>query len=92
MGDGEDELLSGCYRHALALAKETDVRTIAFPSISTGAYGFPMDRAARIAVREIKKFLEQTSSMEKVLLVCFGQSAFDIHQKAASEIRMTKDE
>ena len=49
-------------------------------------------RAARIAVREIKKFLEQTSSMEKVLLVCFGQSAFDIHQKAASEIRMTKDE
>jgi len=89
---GEDELLSGCYRHALALAKETDVRTIAFPSISTGAYGFPMDRAARIAVREIEKFLEQTSSMEKVLLVCFGQSAFDIHQKAASEIRMTKDE
>ena len=89
---GEDELLSGCYRHALALAKETDVRTIAFPSISTGAYGFPMDRAARIAVTEIKTFLERNSSLEKVLLVCFGKSALEIHREALHEIRMTNDQ
>jgi len=64
------------------------VRTLAFPSISTGAYSFPMERAARISVTEIKKFLERNSSMEKVVLVCFGKSAFDVHREAVAEIRM----
>ena len=66
---GEEELLASCYRNSLALAEQKGVRTIAFPSISTGAYGFPMERAARIAVTEIKTFLERNSSMEKVVLV-----------------------
>src|SRR5438128_800342 len=83
---GEDEVLASCYRNSLALAVEKRARTIAFPSISTGAYGFPMERAARIAVAEIKKFLEQNSSLEKVVLVCFGQSAFDIYQEAVREM------
>ncbi len=83
---GEDELLANCYRNSLALAEEKSARTIAFPSISTGAYGFPMERAARIALAEIKKFLEQKSSLEKVVLVCFGQSAFDIYQEALREM------
>src|SRR3989442_9437006 len=79
---GEDELLAGCYRNSLALAEQNGVRTVAFPSISTGAYGFPMERAARIAVTEIKNALERNSLIEKVVLVCFGKSAFDIHKQA----------
>ena len=82
---GEDELLASCYRSCFALAEEHGVRTIAFPSISTGAYGFPMDRAARIAVRETKKFLEGHTSVERVLLVCFGKSACEIHSQALGE-------
>jgi len=62
------------------------VKTIAFPSISTGAYGFPMERAARIAVTEVKKFLERQSSIEKVLLVCFGTGAFEVHRQAVEEV------
>jgi len=76
---GEDDLLASCYRSCLALAEEHGIRTIAFPSISTGAYGFPMDRAARIAVREIKAFLERSTSVEKVVLVCFGKCAYKTH-------------
>ena len=83
---GEDELLAQCYQNSLALAEEHDIKTIAFPSISTGAYGFPMERASRIAVTEIKHFLEQDSSIEKVILVCFGQRAYSIHQTAVKEI------
>ena len=82
---GEDELLASCYRSCFALAEQHGIRTIAFPSISTGAYGFPMDRAARIAVRETKGFLERNASVAKVRLVCFGQSAFQIHSQALNE-------
>src|SRR5437667_9528423 len=70
---GEEELLASCYRSCFALAEQHGIRPMAFPSISTGAYGFPMDRAAPIAVSETKKFLEENKSVEKVLLVCFGQ-------------------
>jgi len=83
---GEDELLAGCYRNSLALAEQNGVKTIAFPSISTGAYGFPMERAASLAVTEIKTFLERNRSIEKVVLVCFGKSAFDIHKQAVREL------
>ena len=89
---GEEELLACCYRNSLALAEQNGARTIAFPSISTGAYGFPMDKASRIAVTEIGRFLERNSSMEKVVLVCFGKSAFDIHREALDEIRNPKSE
>src|SRR5438876_3846295 len=87
---GEEELLASCYRNSLALAGQNGARTIAFPSISTGAYGFPMDKAARIAVAEIRTFLERDGSMEKVVLVCFGKSAFDIHREALDKIRNPK--
>jgi len=82
---GEDGLLAGCYRSCFALAVQHDIRTIAFPSISTGVYGFPMDRAAGIAVREAKDFLAGDSTVERVVLVCFGKSAFEIHAKAVRE-------
>jgi O-acetyl-ADP-ribose deacetylase (regulator of RNase III) len=82
----EDDLLASCYRSCFALAEQHGIRTLAFPSISTGAYGFPMERAARIAARETKAFLERSGSVAKVLLVCFGSSAFQIHSQAVKEL------
>jgi O-acetyl-ADP-ribose deacetylase (regulator of RNase III) len=83
---GEDALLASCYRTSLELAAEHGLRTIAFPSISTGAYRFPVKRASRIAVSEVKVFLEENDTVEKVTLVCFGQKAYDIHVAALEEI------
>jgi O-acetyl-ADP-ribose deacetylase (regulator of RNase III) len=83
---GEDELLASCYRSCFALIVQHGIKTVAFPSISTGAYGFPMDRAARIAVHETKNFLERNQSVEQVVLVCFGATALGIHQAALREI------
>ena len=78
----EAELLASCYRSCFALAQQKGVRTIAFPSISTGAYGFPMDRAARIAIREANQAFERNNLLTKVLLVCFGKDATHAYQKA----------
>jgi O-acetyl-ADP-ribose deacetylase (regulator of RNase III) len=78
----EDELLARCYHNCFALIEQHGLKTVAFPSISTGAYGFPMDRAARIAVRETKRFLERNRTVEQVVLVCFGAGALAIHQAA----------
>ncbi len=84
-GRGEEELLASCYRQSLALAATHHLRTIAFPSISTGAYGFPMDRAARIAVRECLTFLAKHANFERITLVCFGPAAMQCHQQAMIE-------
>jgi len=87
-GHGEDELLADCYRNSLRLAVERGVRTIAFPAISTGVYGFPMARAARIAVREVRRFLETDSHLHEVLLVCYDPEAYRIFAEAlAAESR-----
>jgi len=87
-GHGEDELLGDCYRNSLRLAVERGVRTIAFPAISTGVYGFPMARAARIAVREVRRFLETDSHLHEVLLVCYDPEAYRIFAEAlAAESR-----
>jgi O-acetyl-ADP-ribose deacetylase (regulator of RNase III) len=78
---GEAELLASCYRSALALAQENDCRSIAFPAISTGAYGYPAGAAAQIAVVETNAFLDVTSQLEKVLLVAFtGDAASTLRQ------------
>lgn len=79
---GEDNLLASCYRKSLELAREYEVRTIAFPAISTGAYNFPSERAARIAVSEIKKFIQENQLPEKVFLICFNEETCR-HLKAA---------
>jgi len=83
---GEDELLASCYRSCFALAEQHGIRTIAFPSISTGAYGFPMDGAARLALTEIKRFFARNTSVEKVILVCFGRNAYETHLAAVQVI------
>jgi O-acetyl-ADP-ribose deacetylase (regulator of RNase III) len=84
-GRGEEEVLARCYRNTLALARERGIRTLAFPSIATGAYGFPMERAARIAVRECLACLEWDASIRRILLVCFGEAARLLHQAALAE-------
>jgi O-acetyl-ADP-ribose deacetylase (regulator of RNase III) len=82
----EDELLASCYRNSLTLAEKHAIRTIAFPCISTGVYRFPSERAARIALREIKSFLDGNKTVEKVLTICFGKMDFEIYQQAVTEI------
>ena len=72
---GEDELLASCYRNSLALAEQYQIKTIAFPAISTGVYQFPVERAASIAVAQIEAFLKN-NSLEQVILVCFSQPAY----------------
>ncbi|HKP53196.1 MAG TPA: O-acetyl-ADP-ribose deacetylase [Chloroflexia bacterium] len=79
---GEDDLLASAYRNSLRLAAREGVKTIAFPSISTGAYGFPVERAAQIAVREIKRFLARNRTIERVTIVSFGQRAYDAYTSA----------
>ena len=71
----EDRLLRNCYRNALELAKQNGVRTIAFPSISTGAYRFPLERAARIAVDTVKEFFASNESFDQVVFCCFDADA-----------------
>ena len=78
---GEDELLASCYRRSLEVAVENGVKTIAFPCISTGIYGFPQERAAEIAVREVRKFLAEDPSFEKVVFVCYLAQDFKIYSK-----------
>jgi O-acetyl-ADP-ribose deacetylase (regulator of RNase III) len=82
---GEDELLSRCYLGCLALAEEYDLKSIAFPAISCGAYGYPPERAARIALAEIKTFLERNTSLERLLVVCFDSDMYDTYRDALQE-------
>jgi len=70
-----------CYRNCLEVALHHGIKTIAFPSISTGAYGFPFELASKIAVREVKSFLERNESVKKVVYVCFNQVAYDCYLK-----------
>ena len=85
-GHGEDELLASCYRTSLALAVEHGVQTIAFPAISTGVYGFPVERAAPIAVRTIDDFLSRNTSIYRVTLVCHGDAAYRVFCDALEAI------
>lgn len=82
---GEDEALAGCYRHALALAAEKGLRSVAFPAISTGVYGFPPERAARIAVRTVADELGRRPGIE-VVFCCFGRESADLHRAALAEL------
>ncbi len=72
---GEPELLASCYRESLKLAVAHGIRTIAFPAISCGVYGYPLDQAVRIAVRECSGFLDRDEPIEKILFACFGDDA-----------------
>jgi len=77
----EPELLRGCYVNALRLAAQHGVRSIAFPSISTGAYGYPMEQAARTAVETVRGELAQTTTVELVRFVCFSAEDLQVYQE-----------
>ncbi len=81
----EDELLARCYRRCFALVEQHSIRTIAFPSISTGIYRFPLERAARIAVREIMSALDRNTTVEKVVVVCFDAGTHRVYLSALAE-------
>ncbi|MBS7616693.1 O-acetyl-ADP-ribose deacetylase [Candidatus Bathyarchaeota archaeon] len=82
---GEPELLAEAYYNSLKLAAAKNLRTIAFPSISTGAYGYPVEKASRIAFATVKRFLEEEDKLEMVIFVLFSQHDFEIYRKAAKE-------
>jgi O-acetyl-ADP-ribose deacetylase (regulator of RNase III) len=85
-GHQEDALLADCYRNSLTLAQQHGLRSIAFPAISTGAYGFPIARAAQIALTETKRFLETSQTIERVVFVCFGSSDLQVYQEAFQQL------
>ena len=78
----EEQLLANSYRNSLALADEYGCRTVAFPSISTGVYSFPLDRAAQIAIRAMRAFLRSASHVEEVTMVCFYPITARAYQRA----------
>jgi len=79
---GEARLLAACYRHSLALAAQHNLRSIAFPAISTGIYGYPPERAARIAVRTVQAALPEFPAIERVIFCCFGADSRQHHEQA----------
>ena len=84
---GEDDLLRGCYLKSLELARKNGARTIAFPSISTGAYRFPVERAAKIAVKTVAGYLEKAVELERVIFVCFSKDDREVYKR---ELAMVK--
>ena len=79
--NNEEEKLASCYRSCLELAKEKKIESIAFPSISTGAYHFPIEKAAPIAIKTIKEFLEKDTSIKEVIFVLFSDKDYNIYKE-----------
>ena len=78
--NNEDELLANAYKNSLRLATEYEIKSIAFPNISTGVYGFPKQRAAEIAVNAVKDFFNLTTLIKEVFFVCFDEENYKIYQ------------
>jgi len=78
---GEAGLLASCYESSLRLALDNGLRTIAFPSISTGAYGYPIEEAAQIAVRTVRDFVADNSGLERVVFVLFSASDLAVYER-----------
>jgi O-acetyl-ADP-ribose deacetylase (regulator of RNase III) len=83
---GEPEKLAGCYRNSLKLAAENGVRTIAFPGISTGVYGYPLEEATRLAMRTVKDCLAALPGIEEVRFVTFGERATEVAERTLAEL------
>lgn len=81
-GRGEAELLRGCYRNALALAAEHGCRSVAFPAISCGVYGYPVERAAEIAVDEVSGALHRGQDFQRLLMTCFDAAVLEAYRQA----------
>jgi len=86
----EAEKLADCYRNSLKLVVENNCKTVAFPNISTGVYGFPKDKAAEIAVKAVSEFLSNTDEIQQVTFVCFDQENF-LHLSNFQEVKRQTD-
>jgi O-acetyl-ADP-ribose deacetylase (regulator of RNase III) len=82
--NGEAELLANCYRNSLKLAREQGIKSIAFPAISTGVYGYPPKEAAQIAVREVVDFTAVDKSFEEIVFVCFDDAMYELYREVLS--------
>jgi len=83
-GRGEDELLASCYRRSIALCRDNNLTSVAFPAISTGVYRFPADRAAGIAVGSAIEALPNAPSLRSVIFCCFSKDSAALHEQALS--------
>mgnify|MGYP002631692658 CR=1 FL=1 len=86
-GAGEDDLLAACYRRAIDLALEYGISSIAFPAISTGIYGFPMDRAAPIAIRTVAHMLAGAPGIDQIVFACFSPDSVAAHRAALAKLK-----
>jgi O-acetyl-ADP-ribose deacetylase (regulator of RNase III) len=77
----EDELLAQCYRNALSLAEEHDLKSVAFPSISTGAFGYPVEEAAEVALRTVLEGTENLQSVRRIRFVLYGEENFEAYKR-----------
>ncbi len=82
----EENLLASCYKNSLKLAHKNKLATLAFPSISTGVYGFPIKTACRIALKEVQRFLLEHSQIQKIVFVCFSDNDRDVYFEAFKEM------
>jgi len=85
-GQGEPQLLASCYRNALRLAADNGLSSLAFPSISTGIYGYPLDLAARIAVTTVQAEIASLPGITEVLFCCFSASDLAVYQRTLAEL------
>ena len=83
----EEALLANCYKNSLKVAAEHSVKTIVFPSISTGVYRFPLNRATEIALTETQKFLKTNENPHKVVFVCFGETALNTYREIFKKMK-----
>ncbi|MGE5365221.1 MAG: O-acetyl-ADP-ribose deacetylase, partial [Bacteroidota bacterium] len=83
----EKELLSSCYRRSLEIAAQNGLKTIAFPAISTGIYGYPFDQASRIAINTVAEFLNENDSIEMVTFVLFGKNDYELFGSILKEMK-----
>lgn len=83
----EDEFLSKCYKNSLSLAEENNIDSIAFPAISTGAFGYPFEEATEIALSTVKKFTEKASSVKLIRFVLFSEQDLEYYQNKLNSIK-----
>ena len=84
---GESEMLMNCYNNSLSIAEDKKLKTIAFPAISTGVYGYPKEQASVIAVKTVIDFLQSNKYPEKVIFVCFAKDDYKIYEKTLKEFK-----